>query len=129
MAESRTRALEIAVVVLIGVAAVFVTVGIYEKQQHHGSAGWFTASAAALLVAVLLPIVVFGVVPLVRRWGARTEQPPPIVASSPGSLADWLTQLLDSEREHPTLRMAPKIAGTLHIDQGRSCFSMEMRIT
>lgn len=65
MGERRyDRAVEIAVIVLLAIAGIATTVAVYESSKNHDASAWWTAVAAALFTAVVLPLSYFGIHPL-----------------------------------------------------------------
>jgi tRNA_anti-like len=59
MAETKTRAVEATVAVLLAASGVTAAIGIFEAQEHHSTIGWFTSCATTLFIAILLPLATF----------------------------------------------------------------------
>jgi hypothetical protein len=62
------RALEVLVVVLLGAAAIAVSVAVYQRDSHQSAAVWWALATAAFITAVLVPVVWLGVHPFFI-WG------------------------------------------------------------
>jgi hypothetical protein len=69
MAETKTRAIETAVAVLLATSGVTAAIGVFEAQDHHSAIGWFTSCAATLIAAILLPFAAFILFPWIENLG------------------------------------------------------------
>jgi hypothetical protein len=67
MGHESSRALEVAVVILLALGTAFVGMGAYEATNHRPAAAWWTLAVVAFLVATLIPVVVLVIHPAFAR--------------------------------------------------------------
>lgn len=66
-----SRAVEVFVVIFLGLGAAFVSVAIYRDTIDQYSSGWYLAAGLAFVAAVFLAVAYFGIHPAIVALDAR----------------------------------------------------------